>query len=73
MSIDLSTVQSKSEDGAFRLGLDKEKTALLLEQLADNIRAGAVLPKRVEVTSIFLSDEWEQGRLVFEFHEKVID
>lgn len=72
MSIDLSSVQSKSEDGEFRLGLDKDKVAALLDQMADNIRAGAILPKQVELTSIFLSDEWEQGRMVFQFHEKVI-
>ena len=73
MSIDLSSVKGEGSPGelTFRLGIDAEKTAQLLEGLAAQIRAGNVIPKQAKVSSIFASDEWESGELVFTFNEKV--
>jgi len=75
MSIDLSAVAAESKKGeggyAFRAGIDAEKTAQLLEQMAAQLRATNIIPTKCSVTSEFVSGDWERGRLVLEFNEKV--
>lgn len=56
----------------YRFGLDNERVAAMLDQLAAGIRAGVIVPKTCEITSSFAKDEWEAGILQLEFNEKVI-
>lgn len=65
--VDLTKVHT--EEG-WRLGLDPEKVAAMLEQMAGAIRAGVVIPKMCEMSSTFTTEEWEAGRLIIEFNEK---
>ena len=72
MSIDLSSVKCDTPDPfTFRAGVDAEKVASLLDNMAAAIRNGIVIPQQAKVSSIFTSGEWETGELVLTFNEKV--
>lgn len=68
MALDLASIKTNG----YSFGLDNEKLASLLEQMASGIRTGLVVVKKAECVSVFSSDEFGAGRLVVEFNEKEV-